>query len=414
MTSKLITLPKTSINGVTRAVLTDLETRFQQFQDHIKSANPDIDIDELRSIIVPTNDELSGLFKPGKAAKKIKDPAKPKRAATAYMLWLAENRETIKAELGASGEKVSVTDVTKEGGKRWKAMSDDDKTQYVEKAKELSAEYKTAMESYAPSSKVYSKTETDFISLAPEDAPEGYEGPFVGEVVYKYAIGCKKGTGIFNTLEEAVEAAKALDEGVQFAGITRDKKGYSLRKFAELRKDASTVDSVSWLLKGQAKAEKPKAEKPKAKAKKTEKPKKVEKAEKPKKAEKVEKPKAEKPKAEKAKKVEKPKAQKPKKSKKTAVVSVVVAPQPEEFENVIEVETETFGTSNIEKADTVVEESDAEDNAEEGEQDDEDVAEVTEISIDGVTYYHDESDDTLYDEEGTPLGKLVDGKCVEN
>ena len=46
MTSKLITLPKTSINGVTRAVLTDLETRFQQFQDHIKSANPDIDIDE--------------------------------------------------------------------------------------------------------------------------------------------------------------------------------------------------------------------------------------------------------------------------------------------------------------------------------------------------------------------------------
>uniref|UniRef100_A0A914DK96 HMG box domain-containing protein n=1 Tax=Acrobeloides nanus TaxID=290746 RepID=A0A914DK96_9BILA len=53
-----------------------------------------------------------------KKVKKVKDPNAPKRAKTAYMIWLAENR----ARLTKPG--MGVTDVTKAAGVEWGKLKD--------------------------------------------------------------------------------------------------------------------------------------------------------------------------------------------------------------------------------------------------------------------------------------------------
>ena len=51
-----------------------------------------------------------------KKAKKVRDPDAPKRARNAYMVFLAEKRESIK-ESGYKGKEVAT-----EAGKLWKAL----------------------------------------------------------------------------------------------------------------------------------------------------------------------------------------------------------------------------------------------------------------------------------------------------
>ena len=47
------------------------------------------------------------------------------------------------------------------------------------------------------------------------------------------------------------------------------------------------------------------------------------------------------------------------------------------------------------------------------EEDDEDGLDVTIVEHNGKEYYHDESDDMIYDpESGDEVGKMVDGKVV--
>ena len=65
--------------------------------------------------------------------KTIKDPCAPKRPQTVFALWLKDNRDRIKTEVaiqeamtGSSGG------LMKEAGKQWKAVSDAEKTPYLE------------------------------------------------------------------------------------------------------------------------------------------------------------------------------------------------------------------------------------------------------------------------------------------
>lgn len=55
-----------------------------------------------------------------KRQKKEKDENKPKRAASAYMLWFNENRERIKTE----NPGIAFTDIAKKGGEMWKKLED--------------------------------------------------------------------------------------------------------------------------------------------------------------------------------------------------------------------------------------------------------------------------------------------------
>ena len=71
--------------------------------------------------LVPSNTEVSGLFKAGKVTgKRKKDPNAPKKASTAYMLWLNANRDIIKETLADEGVELEgrakVTEVAKRAG----------------------------------------------------------------------------------------------------------------------------------------------------------------------------------------------------------------------------------------------------------------------------------------------------------
>lgn len=52
--------------------------------------------------------------------KKDKDENRPKRATTAFMIWLNEEREKIKAE----NPGIKVTEIAKKGGELWRELKD--------------------------------------------------------------------------------------------------------------------------------------------------------------------------------------------------------------------------------------------------------------------------------------------------
>ncbi|KAL8520696.1 hypothetical protein ACS0TY_011300 [Phlomoides rotata] len=79
-----------------------------------------------------------------KKEKKAKDPNAKKRPPTAFFLFMDDFRKTFK-EANPDCKKVST--VAKEGGEKWKSMSDEEKKEYVDRAAELKAEYQKASES---------------------------------------------------------------------------------------------------------------------------------------------------------------------------------------------------------------------------------------------------------------------------
>ncbi|KAM1084955.1 hypothetical protein ACFX13_010961 [Malus domestica] len=82
--------------------------------------------------------------KTSKRAKKDKDPNAPKRPLTAFFLFMDDFRKSYKE---ANPDSKGVKMVAKEGGEKWKSMTDEEKKPYVDKAAELKEEYKIALES---------------------------------------------------------------------------------------------------------------------------------------------------------------------------------------------------------------------------------------------------------------------------
>ncbi|KAL2938991.1 High mobility group B protein 7 [Bienertia sinuspersici] len=76
---------------------------------------------------------------------KVKDPNMPKRPMGAYFVFMEEFRKVYKEE---HPDSKGVKEVAKEAGARWKAMTDEEKKPYQDKAAELKAEYEKAMEAY--------------------------------------------------------------------------------------------------------------------------------------------------------------------------------------------------------------------------------------------------------------------------
>ncbi|XP_077231373.1 high mobility group B protein 7-like [Tasmannia lanceolata] len=83
--------------------------------------------------------------KKGKKEKKVKDPNMPKRPATAFFLFMDDFRKTFKE---SNPDEKSVSVVAKEGGEKWKSMTDEEKKPYLEKVAELKVEYEKAMEKF--------------------------------------------------------------------------------------------------------------------------------------------------------------------------------------------------------------------------------------------------------------------------
>ena len=79
-----------------------------------------------------------------KKQKREKDPNKPKKAPTAYFLYLGDNRAKIKEE----NPDAKVTDIAKIASQQWKELDEETRAEYQKKADQAKEEYKRAMEVY--------------------------------------------------------------------------------------------------------------------------------------------------------------------------------------------------------------------------------------------------------------------------
>jgi hypothetical protein len=134
-----------------------------------------------------------------------------------YILWMKDNRASIKEELGPDAK---IGDISKRGGELWKLLSEEDKKPYLEQAAAAKENACSAgpKRSTSPKSPFERSDETATI--------DGYEGPVIGKFLMK-RVAPGWGVGRFGTLAEAVEAANKL--GGQCGGITMEKNAYILQ-----------------------------------------------------------------------------------------------------------------------------------------------------------------------------------------
>ncbi|KAJ7942604.1 High mobility group B protein like [Quillaja saponaria] len=78
-------------------------------------------------------------------SNKGKDPNMPKRPPTAFFLFMDDFRKEYKE---ASPNSKDVKLVAKQGGEKWRSMTDEEKKPYLDKVADLKAEYEKALESY--------------------------------------------------------------------------------------------------------------------------------------------------------------------------------------------------------------------------------------------------------------------------
>ncbi|CAJ1456089.1 unnamed protein product [Effrenium voratum] len=80
-----------------------------------------------------------------RGAKKQRDPNMPKRPLSAYILFMMENRSKFVKSLPADAK---ATEVMKEAGKRWRALTAATKQKYDREAANLKKEYVKRLDAY--------------------------------------------------------------------------------------------------------------------------------------------------------------------------------------------------------------------------------------------------------------------------
>merc|ERR1712130_1016371 len=105
-------------------------------QDKIRYA------EELANAPPPESDSEDD--QPKKKKKKKRDPNMPKRPMTAFFFFLNKNRAKVTEEF----PDMKVSDRSKVLGERWRALSPEDKQEFIDLNIEAKAEYKIAMEKY--------------------------------------------------------------------------------------------------------------------------------------------------------------------------------------------------------------------------------------------------------------------------
>ena len=83
--------------------------------------------------------------------KKMKDPNKPKKAKTAFMLYCDVHRPKLMDKQKKTSGKINIGEVAKELGKMWKKLSDKDK-------KPFNSQAAKGKEAHAEAMKVYNES----------------------------------------------------------------------------------------------------------------------------------------------------------------------------------------------------------------------------------------------------------------
>jgi hypothetical protein len=210
-----------------------------QFQDGDGSLK--IPEDKFREAITSMESQQSvdeEVVKPKKrTTKKSKDPNAPKRAMSAYLRWVGENRSQIKASLG-EGHKP--TEVMKEAGRQWKLITDEDKAPFEVAFKADQERYKAEMVLYKPPAVADSYSAEDY-----PEAPEGWSGPYQLKYLFKHAGPDGKAMR-FKDFDEAIKVGATIED---CKGITKTSRWYELRRGPDLMSATAGKESsalASW------------------------------------------------------------------------------------------------------------------------------------------------------------------------
>jgi hypothetical protein len=199
--------------------------------------------------------------------KATRDPNRPKRGKSAFFIWSADNRVEVREDLVWSAKhggieegavykngKLTVTlpRVSKELGRRWKEISDEDKAPYEAQATAERERYRTEKAAYDAEHGIvvskWVKRSLKFDTETAYAAPYGWSGPFDGylEQSPKDPDTGKSITKGFHSFEEACQEAMRLECG----GITRTRTGYKLRMATTVSiNDASRAKGeISWTI----------------------------------------------------------------------------------------------------------------------------------------------------------------------
>lgn len=199
--------------------------------------------------------------------KAPRDPNRPKRGKSAFFLWSDDNRVEVREDLVWSAKhggldegvvykngkvNVTLTRVSKELGRRWKELSDEDKESYQEQAAADSDRYKREKEAYDAEQGIVApkrvKRSIKFDTETPQVAPEGWSGPFDGylEQSPRDPDTGKAITKGFHSFDEACQEALRLGCG----GITKTRIGFKLRMAhsVSINDTSREKGEVSWLV----------------------------------------------------------------------------------------------------------------------------------------------------------------------
>jgi hypothetical protein len=185
---------------------------------------------------------------------------KPKKSLSAYLLFAGSVREKLKAELKEEDPEMTkfIGPIAKKTSELWKAASPEEKAPFDEEAAKLKEIYVTAKRDYdskvpkaAKAAKAAkaggSKKQTaTFVPGDSPEAPPGMTGPLDGYLAQTpIDPETKKRKAItFTTFQEAVSKCFALGDAC--GGITRTKRGYTLRAGGKVVGIIHDKNEVSW------------------------------------------------------------------------------------------------------------------------------------------------------------------------
>ena len=129
----------TAIQGAIQTMCTDAVSQAvralsAKYEFDLKEAIAHLNLDKI---------EIKAGGKASSGKKATADKPKTKRGTTGYLMFTSHSRSEVTAEMTkalADGEKLKPSQVVTELGARWKALSDDEKSEWNDKAKSKNAE----------------------------------------------------------------------------------------------------------------------------------------------------------------------------------------------------------------------------------------------------------------------------------
>lgn len=206
-----------------------------------------------------------GTYKPEELLEMLASVAtpieKPKKSLSAYLLFAGSVREKLKAELKEEDPEMTkfIGPISKKTSDLWKAASPEEKAPFEEEAAKLKEIYVTAKRDYdskvpkvpkaakAPKAGGSKKQTATFVPGDSPEAPPGMTGPLDGYLAQTpIDPETKKRKAItFTTFQEAVSKCFALGDAC--GGITRTKRGYTLRAGGKVVGVIHDKNEVSWI-----------------------------------------------------------------------------------------------------------------------------------------------------------------------